>query len=96
MFRIIFPFLWLLDSSVGAEQKGNIRILIDMMSAANTTLKGAVNDDCCPSKGDFRPARAHCLAGRCVSQKGWLSVLRRAGRTIHHQIIPWIFQGHLY
>ncbi len=48
MFRIIFPFLRLLDSSVGWEQKENICILLDMMSAANTTLKGAVNDDCCP------------------------------------------------
>jgi hypothetical protein len=48
MFRIIFPFLRLLDSLVGAEQKKNIRILLDMMSADNTTLKGSVNDDCCP------------------------------------------------
>ncbi len=48
MFRIIFPSLRLLDSSNGSEQKENIRILFDMMSAANTTLKGAVNDDCCP------------------------------------------------
>jgi len=48
MFRIIFPSFRLLDSSIGAEQKENICILIDMKSAANTTLKGAVNDDCCP------------------------------------------------
>jgi hypothetical protein len=48
MLRIIFPFVWLLDSFVGPEQKENIRILLDMMSADNTTLKGAVNDDCCP------------------------------------------------
>ena len=48
MFRIIFPFFRLLDSLIAPEQKENIRILFDMMSAANTTLKGAVNDDCCP------------------------------------------------
>ncbi|MHC2529414.1 hypothetical protein ACVIEM_006561 [Rhizobium leguminosarum] len=48
MFRIIFPCLRLLDSFALREQKENIRILLDMMSAANTTLKGAVNDDCCP------------------------------------------------
>ncbi|MGR9178918.1 hypothetical protein ACU8OR_25675 (plasmid) [Rhizobium leguminosarum] len=42
------PILRLLDSSSRREQIENIRILIDMMSAANTTLKGAVNDDCCP------------------------------------------------
>jgi len=48
MFRIIFPSLRLLDSFLGSEQKENISILLDMMSATNTTLKGAVNDDCCP------------------------------------------------
>jgi len=48
MIRIIFPSLRLLDSFIGSEQKENIRILFDMMSATYTTLKGAVNDDCCP------------------------------------------------
>ncbi|WP_260696642.1 hypothetical protein [Rhizobium laguerreae] len=42
------PIHWLLDSFVGWEQKENICILLDMMSTANTTLKRAVNDDCCP------------------------------------------------
>lgn len=42
------PILPLLDSSSRREQKQNIRILLDMMSAANTTSNGAVNDDCCP------------------------------------------------
>lgn len=56
------PILRLLDSSCRREQIENIRIWIDMMLAANTTLKGAVNDDCCPRTGDFRSARAHRFA----------------------------------
>ncbi|TCQ97140.1 hypothetical protein EDF70_11430 [Neorhizobium sp. JUb45] len=57
MFRIIFPTFWLLDSLFQSEQKQNIRILSSMMLArnsANTFLKGAVNDDCCPRPKDVR------------------------------------------
>ncbi|ARO34212.1 hypothetical protein NXC14_PC00678 (plasmid) [Rhizobium sp. NXC14] len=32
--------------------------LLDMMTVANTTLQGAVNDECYLRNGDFRSARA--------------------------------------